>query len=135
LNNAEIAERLTLSQKTECNLSWPFTSRALINATKSYQQSEIGISPQSNPRRIKFLAMTRLLEPSDKFLNRIVSGVRIRVEHVIAGVKRCRIVKDVFRNLTEGFSDLVMEVACALHNFRISFRHPQPTVNLLDFIT
>jgi hypothetical protein len=77
----------------------------------------------------------RQLEISDKFLNRIVSGVRIRVEHVIAGVKRCRIVKDVFRNLTKGFSDLVMEVACALHNFRISCRHPQPTVNLLDFVT
>jgi hypothetical protein len=76
----------------------------------------------------------RPLEVSERFLNGIVSGVRIRVEHVIAGVKRCRIVKDVFRNLKEGFSDLVMEVACALHNFRISCRHPQLTVNLLDFV-
>jgi hypothetical protein len=44
------------------------------------------------------------------------------VEHVIAGVKRCRIVKDVFRNTTEAFDDLVMELACGLHNFRVNFR-------------
>jgi len=30
------------------------------------------------------------------------------IEHIIAGVKRCRIVKDVFRNTQEGFDDLAM---------------------------
>ena len=69
---------------------------------------------------------------ADKLLNRIISGVRIRVEHALAGVKRCRIVKDVFRNTRPGFSDLVMEVACALHNLRIECRHPQPGFRLLD---
>jgi hypothetical protein len=53
---------------------------------------------------------------ADLFFNRLISSARIRVEHVIASVKRCRIVKDVFRNTTEGMSDLVMCVACALHN-------------------
>jgi len=47
------------------------------------------------------------------------------VENTIAGVKRCRIVKDTFRNTKDGFSDLVMEVACALHNLRVECRHPQ----------
>ena len=61
---------------------------------------------------------------ADKFFNRLISSVRIRVEHVIASVKRCRIVKDVFRNTKKGFSDLAMSIACALHNFRISLRHP-----------
>ena len=73
----------------------------------------------------------RALSDADKFLNRILSGVRIRVEHVIAGVKRCRIVKDTFRNTKEDFADLVMEVACALHNLRIAYRHPQPVFNVL----
>ena len=63
---------------------------------------------------------------ADKWLNEIISGVRIIVENTIAGVKRCRIVKDVFRNTKEGFSDLVMEVACALHNLRMDCRHPLP---------
>ncbi len=63
-------------------------------------------------------------------LNRILSGVRVQVEHVIAGVKRCRIVKDVLRNTKEGVSDLVMEIACALHNLRVTWRRPLPTVDL-----
>jgi hypothetical protein len=65
-------------------------------------------------------------------LNRVFSGARIYVEHAIAGVKRCRILKDTFRNTKVGFSDMVMEVACALHNLRIDFRHPQLTFQLLD---
>jgi hypothetical protein len=68
-------------------------------------------------------------------LNRIIAGFRIEVEHVICGVKRCRIVKDTFRNLKEGFSDMVMEVACGLHNLRTAFRHPTPCLNLLDLCT
>jgi len=50
--------------------------------------------------------------------NRLISRVRIAAEHVIAGVKRVRIVKDVFRNQKLHYEDLVMEVACGLHNFR-----------------
>jgi hypothetical protein len=48
----------------------------------------------------------------DKFLNHLVSSVRIVVENVIAGVKRCRIVKDVLRLTKAGISDLVMEIGC-----------------------
>ena len=51
-----------------------------------------------------------------------MSRVRIVVEHVIAGVKRLRIVKEVFRNTKENFADLVMEIACGLHNFRTMAR-------------
>ena len=43
-----------------------------------------------------------------------------RVEHVISGVKRYRIVKDKLRNWKKGFSDLVMETCCGLHNFRLN---------------
>jgi hypothetical protein len=68
-------------------------------------------------------------------LNKLLAGTRVLVENVIAGVKRCRIVKDVFRNLKPGFSDLVMEVACALHNFRMASRHPVPTVSLLQLLS
>ena len=40
-------------------------------------------------------------------MNELISGARVLVENTIAGVKRCRIVKDVFRNTKDGFSDLV----------------------------
>ena len=58
------------------------------------------------------------LSEDDKEINSLISKVRIMVEHVIAGVKRLRIVKEVFRNTKEKFDDLVMEIACGLHNFR-----------------
>jgi len=72
------------------------------------------------------------LSIADRWLNEIISGARILVEHTLAGVKRCRIVKDVFRNTKPGFSDLAMEVACALHNFRMECRHPVPAFSLLQ---
>lgn len=62
------------------------------------------------------------LSEEDKQRNTLISKVRIIVEHVIAGIKRCRIVKDVFRNTKDRFVDLVMEIACGLHNFRTACR-------------
>jgi hypothetical protein len=73
------------------------------------------------------------LSIGDKFLNRILSSARVEVEHVISGVKRCRIVKDILRLTKKGISDLVMEIACGLHNFRVSCRHPLETFDLLSF--
>lgn len=70
----------------------------------------------------------------DRILNRIIASVRIVVEHVIAGVKRCRIVKDVLRLTKEGVSDLVMEIACGLHNLRVSCRHPWPVFDVLSLV-
>lgn len=72
---------------------------------------------------------------ADRWLNEIIAGMRIIVENTIAGVKRCRIVKDVFRNTKAGFSDLVMEVACALHNLRMDCRHPVPEFSLGQWAT
>jgi hypothetical protein len=67
-------------------------------------------------------------------LNRIFSGVRVVVEHAICGVKRCRIVQEVLRLTKGGISDLVMEIACGLHNLRVSCRHPLPTRDLLGLV-
>ena len=64
----------------------------------------------------------RELTQEEKAENALISSVRIVVEHVICGVKRSRIVKDVFRNTRDKFADLVMEIACGLHNFRTSYR-------------
>jgi hypothetical protein len=54
------------------------------------------------------------LTVEEKEQNSLISSVRIVVEHVICGVKRCRIVKDVFRNTKDRFADLVMEIACGI---------------------
>jgi hypothetical protein len=46
----------------------------------------------------------------------------VRGEHALSGGKRARAVKDVLRNTKEGFSDLVMLIACGLHNLRVQTR-------------
>jgi hypothetical protein len=61
--------------------------------------------------------------PEEKAENQVIASIRILVEHVIAGIKRCRIVRDVFRNTTAHYDDLVMESACGLHNFRTTLRY------------
>ena len=71
----------------------------------------------------------------DRFLNHLLSSARVVVENVLAGVKRCRIVQDVLRLTPEGSSDLVMEIACGLHNLRVSCRPPFPTFDVLSLIS
>ena len=73
------------------------------------------IQPKKKPKG-------RDLTVEEKENNRAISSIRIRVEHAIAGIKRYRIVKDKLRNSKKGFSDLVMETCCGLHNFRLNFR-------------
>jgi len=51
--------------------------------------------------------------------NRALHQRRLRIEHVHSSGKRCRIVKDQLRLWQEGVRDLVMELCCALHNFRV----------------
>jgi hypothetical protein len=60
--------------------------------------------------------------------------MRVVVEHVIAGVKRCRIVKEVLRLTKADISDRVMEIACGLHNLRVSCRHPLPVFDVLSLV-
>ena len=71
----------------------------------------------------------------DRLLNKLCSSVRIIVENVIAGIKRCRIVKDLLRLTTAGISDVVMEIACGLHNLRATCHQPMITLDLIDFVS
>ncbi|ODS38427.1 hypothetical protein BEH94_01905, partial [Candidatus Altiarchaeales archaeon WOR_SM1_SCG] len=54
------------------------------------------------------------LTDDEKGMNKLISGVRVVVEHAIGGVKRFRIVSDIFRNKIKGFDDKVMEISCGL---------------------
>jgi DDE superfamily endonuclease len=60
--------------------------------------------------------------------NQALHQRRLRIEHVNSSVKRCRIVKDRIRLWKEGVRDLVMELCCALHNFRVRLNPWQPMV-------
>ena len=54
--------------------------------------------------------------------NRLLARERIPVEHVLASVKRLRILRDEFRNRRRGLADAVMTIGCALHNYRCDHR-------------
>lgn len=75
----------------------------------------------------------KTLSIGERFINRCISSGRIIAENVIAGIKRCRLVKDVLRNWKSDFDDLIMELACGLHNLRVAHRSPMESVNLIDF--
>jgi hypothetical protein len=70
----------------------------------------------------------RKLTRAQRTANRRIARRRVRIEHVNSSVKRCRIVHDTSRLRKAGIRDLVMEVCCALHNFRVRLTPWQPMV-------
>ena len=65
------------------------------------------------------------LTAAEKAKNQCLSRVRVKVEHHISGIKRCKIVVHKFRNHTDHYADEVMETACGLDNFRVSSRQEE----------
>jgi len=59
------------------------------------------------------------LTSEQKADNREISRRRVRIEHVNSSVKRCRMLKETIRLWKEGMRDMVMEIGCGLHNFRV----------------
>jgi len=66
------------------------------------------------------------LSLEDQLANRALHQRRLRIEHVNGSVKRCRIVKDRMRLWRQGVHARVMEICCALHNFRVRLTPWQP---------
>ena len=66
------------------------------------------------------------LTREQQLANQALNQRRLRIEHVNSSVKRCRIVKDRLRLWKEGVRDLVMEICCALRNFRVRLTPWQP---------
>jgi hypothetical protein len=109
-----------------------YPTNATLGKDTGFQGSEpAGVLTRQPKKKPK----GRELSVADRFLNSLISSARVVVENVIAGVKRCRIVKDVLRLTTEGISDLVMELACGLHNLRVRCRHPFPTFDVLSLVS
>ena len=66
----------------------------------------------------------RELPAWQKAINKLISQVRVGVEHAICGIKRCRIVADTFRCWRKGLVDEVMLAASGLQNLRVLTRQP-----------
>ena len=68
------------------------------------------------------------LTDDEKAFNQQLARRRVRIEHVNSSVKRCRIVKDTIRLFRDSVRDMVAEICCALHNFRVRITPWKPMV-------
>jgi hypothetical protein len=59
------------------------------------------------------------LTGEQKAKNKAISSKRVLVEHAIGGVKILRIVKDEIRIYKEITRNMIMKIACAIHNLKI----------------
>jgi len=79
------------------------------------------LMPMKKPR-------SQELPLEQQLANQALHHRRLRIEPVTSSVKRCRMVKDRIRLWKDGVRDVVMEICCALHNFRVRLTPWQPMV-------
>lgn len=60
------------------------------------------------------------LSKRERAWNKRVSKKRVIIENAFAGVKRLKIMSDIFRNIKSGFSDNAFFVSCGLWNFYLN---------------
>ena len=59
-----------------------------------------------------------VLTDNEREMNRLISSVRIGVEHAIGGIKRFRSVSEIFRD-KNGWDDKLVNIAVGLWNFHL----------------
>ncbi len=77
-------------------------------------ENQISILPYKKKRGKELIVF-------QKEWNRIQSKIRIKVEHVIAQIKKFRISSDTFRNKLCHY-DMVSEIVCGIVNFKIKWK-------------
>jgi len=83
---------------------------------QGYDSSNISlIRPHKKPKNGE-------LTQQQKQENTEISRIRVPVEHVMAGIKRLNIIKEKIRLRIQYVRDLVMLIACGLHNLRTDAR-------------
>jgi hypothetical protein len=66
--------------------------------------------------------MVLVAKPQQKEHNTWVARVRVKIEHIIGAVKNFRKVKEKFRGRLYAREDIIMLIACALHNLKQSVK-------------
>jgi hypothetical protein len=78
---------------------------------KDYPEASV-MMPKKKPRG-------KELTDGEKTQNKVISGIRVLVEHAIGGIKRLRITTDKFRNKKDTFNDKAMLISCGLWNYHL----------------
>ena len=85
----------------------------------AYRGDKIAI-PTKKPRKSKKNPHPQLSD-AQKAANKVLSQVRIFIEHAIGGMKRYAILVHSFRNRTEHFEDDVIGICAGLWNLVLSY--------------
>src|SRR4030043_566946 len=86
-----------------------FLDNGFQGIQKDYSKIRV-IMPRKKPKG-------KELSEKNKIRNKKISSKRVIIEHAIGGVKRLRIVSDVYRNIKADFEDKIMLVACGIWNY------------------
>ena len=78
--------------------------------------------PHRKPRKSKKRPEFKLTA-WQKHENQCHARLRIKIEHALAGAKRLGTVRQVYRNKSVPFHDLVMCLACSLWNLHLNTKH------------
>ena len=77
--------------------------------------NQISILPYKKKKR-------KELTIHQKEWNKLQSKIRIKVEHVIAQIKKFRINRDVFRNNLCRYDVVISKIICGIVNFKIKWK-------------
>lgn len=103
--------RIPYQKAVSCSKIWVFKAlRSMVSRSLNHTRNHSG----------------KELTEAQKAENKSISHRRVRIEHIICSVKRCRIVKETIRLWKDSVRDMVMAVCCGLHNFRLRL-NPWPT--------
>jgi hypothetical protein len=90
-----------------------------LGIQSDYSGNQIDI-PTRKPRKSQKHPNPQLSD-EQKAANKVLSQIRIFIEHAIGGMKRYNILVHVFRNRIENFEDDVIGVCAGLWNFVLSY--------------
>ena len=82
-----------------------------VGIEKDYPQLEVVI-PHKKPKKGE-------LTPEQRQENKIISQLRIKVEHIISRLKRFRAVADIYRNHASHWADKFILIAAGLSNYHL----------------
>ena len=60
------------------------------------------------------------LTTEQKEMNQLISSIRVTVEHAIAGIKRYKAARDIYRHKTPNLDDLFQLLSAGLWNYHLS---------------
>ena len=90
-----------------------------LGIKSDYRGDQIAI-PTKKPRKSQKNPNPQLSD-AQKIANKVLSQVRVFIEHAIGGMKRYNILVHSFRNRTEHFEDDVIGVCAGLWNLVLSY--------------